>query len=103
MAAGSGSATSGGTSAVRVRLNPLAVGSLVLTVVALAGTFGFGAVELAIFAVGAGHVGLHQIKTRNERGAVLAYVSLTVCYLLAAWALVGTLRASLVLVAQLAQ
>ncbi|GAA4424995.1 hypothetical protein GCM10023169_22220 [Georgenia halophila] len=75
--------------------------SLAITVVALLARFGFGSVALAMFAVGAGHVALRQINERQERGAILAYISLAVCYLMASWILVLTIAAVPSLVAQL--
>ena len=51
--------------------------------------FIFGSV-LAIPAVGAGHVALQQIRVRRERGAILAYVALGICYLFATYALVSS-------------
>ncbi len=42
---------------------------------------------LAVPAVGAGHVALHQIKMGRERGATLAYIALGICYVSATFAL----------------
>jgi hypothetical protein len=44
---------------------------------------------LVIPAVGAGHVALLQIKVRRERGAILAYIALGICYLFATYVLVS--------------
>lgn len=71
------------------RVNTLSIVSIVLVVVAVAGSV-FGAFVLAVFAVGAGHVALQQIKVRGERGAMLAYVGLGVSYLIATFALVDS-------------
>jgi len=45
---------------------------------------------LTIPAVGAGHVALQQIRVRRERGAILAYVALGICYVFATYALVSS-------------
>ena len=68
-------------------VNRLAVVSIICAAIALAGTFSFGVVVIAVFAVGAGHVSLQQINARHERGAILAYIALGVSYLIAAVAL----------------
>ncbi|WP_354174007.1 DUF4190 domain-containing protein [Arthrobacter sp. UYEF36] len=46
---------------------------------------------LAVFAVGAGHVALHQIRLRGERGRGLAIAALVVGYGIATLALINTL------------
>ena len=81
-------------------MNPFALASVVCTVIAVLGMVGFGFVVVAVFGVGAGHVALQQIRTRNQRGAVLAYISLAVCYLIAVVALLSTISASVGLLAQ---
>ncbi len=50
------------------------------------GTIFAGFTVLAIPAVGAGHVALQQVRARRERGAILAYVALGICYLFATYA-----------------
>ena len=65
------------------KVNRLAAVSIVCAAVALVGTIWLGAYLMAIFAVGAGHVALQQIKARHERGEVLAYIALGVSYLIA--------------------
>ena len=45
---------------------------------------------LAVFAVGAGHVALQQIKVRGERGAILAHIGIGISYLIATFALVDS-------------
>jgi ABC-type spermidine/putrescine transport system permease subunit II len=69
------------------KVNRLAVVSIICAAIALAGTFSFGVVVIAVFAVGAGHVSLQQINARHERGAILAYIALGVSYLIATVAL----------------
>jgi len=73
------------------KVNRLALVSISCAAVALAGTFFASAVVLVVFAVGAGHMSLQQIKTRHERGAVLTYIALGVSYLIAIIALVETI------------
>ena len=70
------------------RVNTLSIVSVVTVAVAVAGFLFGGAAVLAVFAVGAGNVALQQIKTRGERGAILAYIGLGISYLIATYALV---------------
>lgn len=81
-----------GTSAPSVsqpRVNTLSIASIVFAAVVVVGFFSVGAAVLAVFAVGAGHVALQQIKVRGERGAILAYIGLGISYLIATYALVA--------------
>ena len=55
------------------------------------GTFGVGVAVLAVFAVGAGHVSLNQIKLRGERGRGLAIAALAIGYAIATLALFTSL------------
>ena len=79
------------------RINPLAVGSLLLAAVALAGLLLAGVGVIAVFAVGAGHVALNQINIRDERGKGLALVALSIGYAIATLALVSTIYFSIML------
>ena len=72
------------------RYNRLAIASLALAALAAIGTVVAGMTVLAVFAVGAGHVSLNQIKTRHERGRGLALAALVIGYGVAALALVST-------------
>ena len=72
------------------RLNKLAVAAIILSAVALTGIWLLGIGVLAVFAVGAGHVSLNQIKLRGGRGRWLAIVALVIGY---AIALVGLFSA----------
>jgi len=71
-------------------VNTLSIVSIVLVAVALAGSVFGGTFVLAVFAVGAGHVALQQIKVRGERGAILAYIGIGISYLIATFALVDS-------------
>lgn len=51
------------------RLNKTAIAAIVLPLVAVSGVWLFGAAVLAVFAVGAGHVALDQIKRKGEGAA----------------------------------
>lgn len=73
------------------RYNRLAFASLALAVLAVIGTAVAGVAVLAVFAVGAGHVSLHQIEVRGERGRGLALTALVIGYGVAALALVSTI------------
>ena len=68
-------------------MNTLSIVSLVLVTVAVWGFFLAREPVPAptVFAVGAGHVALQQIKVRGERGAILAYVGLGISYLIATY------------------
>ena len=72
------------------RVNTLSIVSIVLAAVAVAGSVFGGTFVLAVFAVGAGHVALQQIKVRGERGAMLAYIGIDISYLIATFALVDS-------------
>ena len=72
-------------------LNKLAVGAIVLAAVAALGYWVLGAAVLAVFAVGAGHVSLNQVKLRGERGRGLAIAALGIGYAIATLALFATL------------
>lgn len=69
----------------------MAVAAFALAVLTVAGTLIFGLGILAVFAVGAGHISLNEIKAKQESGRVLALVALGVGYGLAIWALISTL------------
>jgi hypothetical protein len=73
------------------RLNKLAVAALVLAAIAASGLWAFGVAVLAVFAVGAGHVSLNQIKLRGERGRGLAMAALAIGYAIGILALFTTL------------
>lgn len=82
------------------KVNTLSIVSIVLVAVAVAGSvFGGGAV-LFVFAVGAGHVALQQIKVRGERCAILAYLALGISYLIATYALVSSVYLRIVYIQQ---
>jgi hypothetical protein len=81
------------------KVNTLSIASIVLVGAAFMGiavrAWSWGPIfagftVLAIPAVGAGHVALLQIKARRERGAILAYVALAICYVFATYALVSS-------------
>jgi hypothetical protein len=89
------------------KLNTLAIVAIVLVAVAAMGIavgsrswswgiFFGGPLVLAIPAVGAGHAALQQINVRRERGAILAYVALGICYLFATYALVSSVLTGIV-------
>ena len=93
------------------KLNTQAIVSIVLVVVAAMGIvvgsrswswgiFFGGPIVLAIPAVGAGHAALQQIKVRRERGAILTYVALGICYLFATYALVSSVFTGIVYLRQ---
>lgn len=73
------------------RMNKLAIAAVVLAAIAASGVWFFGVGVLAVFAVGAGHVSLSQIKLSNEKGRALAKTALILGYGLATWALFSTL------------
>lgn len=69
------------------KTNKLAIASLILAALAIAGLVFGGSAGLAAFAVGAGHVALNQIKSREESGALLAHTALVISYAIALYAL----------------
>jgi hypothetical protein len=71
------------------RLNKLSVVAVILAAVAAAGMTTFGIGVLAVFAVGAGHVSLNQIKLCGCRGRGLAVMALAVGYGLGTLALIN--------------
>ncbi|CAH0254351.1 MULTISPECIES: DUF4190 domain-containing protein [unclassified Arthrobacter] len=71
--------------------NRLAIVSLALAALAVIGTAVASVAVLAVFAVGAGHASLSQIKARGERGRGLALTALVIGYGVAALALVSTI------------
>lgn len=73
------------------QLNKLAVAAIVLAVLAASGLWIFGVAVLAVFAVGAGHVALNQIRLRGGRGKLLAIAALVIGYGIASLALINTL------------
>lgn len=83
--------------APRRSVNLLAVASIVFGVISAAAMFGFGIAVLAVFAVGAGHVAIQQIRARGQRGLILARIGLVIGYLLAVYGLVATIIYTLVL------
>ncbi|MCY1673308.1 DUF4190 domain-containing protein [Pseudarthrobacter sp. SL88] len=85
------SASTGPTHTATHQLNKLAVAAMVLAVLAASGLWIFGVAVLAVFAVGAGHVALNQIRLRGERGKLLAIAALMIGYGIASLALINTL------------
>jgi hypothetical protein len=94
----------------QAEVNTLSIVSIVLVAAATMGiamrTWSWGPIfagftVLVIPAVGAGHVALQQIKVRRERGAILAYIALGICYLFATYALVSSVYYGIVSLHQL--
>jgi hypothetical protein len=94
----------------QAKVNTLSIVSIVLVgaafmgIVVRAWSWGpifAGFTVLTIPAVGAGQVALLQIKARRERGAILAYVALVICYLFATYALLSSLYYGVVSMHQL--
>ena len=75
------------------QLNKLAVTAIVVAIIAIFGLWLSGIAGLAVFAVGAGHVSLHQISRRGESGRSLAIVALVVGYAIAVLVLFSSLAA----------
>lgn len=74
-------------------LNKLSVASFVLAVAALVGLWFFGLSGLAIFAMGAGHVALNQIKHSGEKGRWLVIGAFILGYGIGLFALVSAVTA----------
>jgi Domain of unknown function (DUF4190) len=73
------------------RLNRLAVAAIIFSLIAATGVWVFGTAVVAVFAVGAGHTALSQIRSNGERGRGLAIVALAIGYGIATFALINTL------------
>lgn len=67
------------------------IAAFVLALLAACGFWVFGAAVLAVFAVGAGHMSLNQIKLTGESGRGLAVAALCIEYAIATFALSVTL------------
>lgn len=72
------------------RLNRLSVAAIIFAVIAATGVWIFGTAVVAVFAVGAGHMALGQIRLRGERGRGLAIAALATGYGIATLALINT-------------
>ena len=84
------------------RLNTPAVAAIVLSLIAATGVWIFGTAVVAVFAVGAGHAALSQIRLNGQRGRGLAIVALAIGYGIATFALINTLLFLPVAIQQLA-
>ena len=74
------------------QLNKLAVAAIIFAILAAAAIWLLGISGLAVFAVGAGHVSLNQIKLKSQRGRWLAMAALAIGYATAILALISALR-----------
>ncbi|MCB5283234.1 MULTISPECIES: DUF4190 domain-containing protein [unclassified Arthrobacter] len=72
-------------------LNRLSVAAIIFAVIAAAGVWFFGSAVVAVFAVGAGHMALSQIRLKGERGRGLAIGALAIGYGIGTFALISTL------------
>ncbi|ALD64574.1 hypothetical protein AA310_12130 [Arthrobacter sp. YC-RL1] len=76
-----------------LRVNRLSIIALCLAIAEIPALIFLGGTGPAVFAVGAGHVALNQIKTRNEQGAKAAILALALGYAVALFGVFSTLRA----------
>jgi hypothetical protein len=74
-------------------VNGMAVVSLTCAVLAVAGLFFLGAAVLAVFAVGAGHVALHQIEQFGGSGKPAAMAALGLGYAIGVFGLANSIWA----------
>lgn len=72
-------------------VNKWSVASLVLAAVCLVALVFTGVTLVAVFAVGAGHIALGQIRERGGRGRVLARVALSIGYAIGSLSVLVTL------------
>ncbi|MGX1749478.1 hypothetical protein [Glutamicibacter protophormiae] len=79
--------------AVSPRVNRLSIIALCLAIAEIAALIFLGGTGLAVFAVGAGHVALNQIKARKEQRAKAAILALALGYAVAIFGVFSTLRA----------
>ncbi|MFJ2621540.1 DUF4190 domain-containing protein [Glutamicibacter sp. NPDC087344] len=73
-----------------MRLNRLSILALGLAIAEIFALMFLGGTGLAVFAVGTGHMALHQIKARTEAGASLATAALVIGYAVAAFGVLST-------------
>ncbi|MBT2566216.1 DUF4190 domain-containing protein [Arthrobacter sp. ISL-85] len=76
---------------VKTGLNKLAVTAVFLAAVAALGYWTLGVAVLTVFAVGAGHVSVNQVRFSGESGRGLAIAALSIGYAIATFSLVTTL------------
>lgn len=72
-------------------VNDFAVCALAAGILALVSMIGLGTPVPSAFAVGAGHVALHQLEQRGGQGRRIALTGLIIGYAVAAWGLALTL------------
>jgi uncharacterized membrane protein (DUF485 family) len=80
---------------VHEQVNGFSVVAIALALFALVATVYFGLAIIAVFAVGAGHLALQQIKARKQRGVELAYTALGISYVLTLYIVVLTISVQL--------
>lgn len=80
-----------GTERRAAGVNTMAVVSMSCAVIAVAGLFVLGAAVLAVFAVGAGHVALHQIGQCGGSGRLAAMVALGLGYAIGVFGLANSI------------
>ncbi len=73
------------------KTNRLSIAALVLAAAAVVGMVLVGALAIAIFTVGAGHLALQQISKRGERGRTLAVVGLLIGYGIGLYAILNSI------------
>ncbi|WP_372697112.1 hypothetical protein [Arthrobacter sp. JSM 101049] len=75
---------------VDARYNRWSIAALMLAVVCLVALVFTGVAVLAVFAVGAGHIALGQLRAQGGRGRGLARAALAIGYAIGIWALLIT-------------
>jgi len=75
------------TAETKTGFNRFAVAASVLAIITFAGMIFFSIAGFAVFAVGAGHVAIDQIKTKGGRGRELAIAALIVGYAVGIWSI----------------
>jgi hypothetical protein len=80
------------TTDTKTSYNRFAIAAGVLAIVAFAGMIFFSIAGFAVFAVGAGHVAIDQIKTKGGRGKELGVAALIVGYAVGIWSIFAVIQ-----------
>lgn len=80
------------TAETKTNYNRFAIAAGVLAIVTFAGMIFFSIAGFAVFAVGAGHVAIDQIKTKGGQGKELAIAALAVGYAVGIWSIFAVVQ-----------
>ena len=80
------------TAETKTGFNRFAIAAGALAIITFAGMIFFSIAGFAVFAVGAGHVAIDQIKTKGGQGGELAIAALTVGYAVGIWSVFAVIQ-----------